>query len=196
MFSSLIQKYNIILASKSPRRHLLLKGLDISFEVVQNDVEEKWPLNLEPKEIPAYLAKLKADKYSNNFAPNDILITADTAVIFEGQILNKPKDRDEAESMLKLMSGKPHDVITGVCLTSDKKQVVFEDSTRVYFKDLNQKEISYYLDNYQPYDKAGSYGAQEWIGYIGIERLEGSYFNVMGLPVRMVYKYLLKLISN
>lgn len=196
MFKNKLEKHRILLASKSPRRHMLLKGLDIEFEVISNHTNEVWPDQLPVEQVPAYLAKLKSDQLIQELQKSEILITADTAVILNNDILNKPGSRKEAELMLMRMSGQVHDVITGVCLASCNKQLVFEDKTRVYFKKFDPMEIAYYLDHYEPYDKAGSYGAQEWIGYIGIEKLEGCYFNVMGLPVRLVYENLLKFIAK
>ena len=194
MLKEFLRDYNVILASKSPRRHLLLKGLDIDFEIRDSNVSEEWPSQMHAADIPEYLAELKSNHLKDSIKENEILITADTAVILGNEILNKPGDNQEAESMLNKLSGRTHRVITGVCLTLNEKQILFKDETIVHFRDLDSREISYYLSNYEPFDKAGSYGAQEWIGYIGIERLEGSYFNVMGLPVRLVYKNLLKLI--
>ena len=188
----MIIDYKIILASKSPRRHELLAGLDIPFEVVIHEVDEVFPEGLPMEEIPVYLAKLKAEPFVNEVDDETVVITADTIVWIEGEVLNKPNDYEHAFEMLRKLSGKKHVVVTGVCLTSKEKQVAFSDSTDVFFKDLTDHDIDYYLANYHPYDKAGSYGVQEWIGYIAINRIEGSYFNVMGLPVQRLYEELLK----
>jgi septum formation protein len=188
----MIKDYKIILASKSPRRRELLGGLDLSFEVIIHEVEEIFPDNLPMEEIPVYLAKLKAEPFYNELKSDTLVITADTIVWIDGVVLGKPNDYGHASEMLRQLSGKKHVVVTGVCLTTKEKQVAFSATTDVYFKDLNDDEIDYYLKNYNPYDKAGSYGVQEWIGYIAIERIEGSYFNVMGLPVQRLYEELKK----
>jgi len=184
--------YKIILASKSPRRHELLAGLDLPFEVVIHEVDEVFPEGLSMEEIPVYLAKLKAVPFYGELSENTLVITADTIVWIDGMVLGKPNDYEHACEMLRHLSGKKHVVVTGVCLTTKDKQVAFAATTDVYFKDLSDAEIDYYLKNYHPYDKAGSYGVQEWIGYIAIERIEGSYFNVMGLPVQRLYEELQK----
>lgn len=182
-----LQDKNIILASKSPRRQALLKGLDIDFEIRTKDIEEVYPDDLETAKIPEYLSKLKADAYLQDLKVNDILITSDTIVLIEDGVLEKPKDRADAIRMLTELSGKTHTVITGVCISGWEKQIVFSNHTKVTFSELSQDEISYYVDQYQPFDKAGSYGCQEWLGYVGIEKLEGSYYAVMGLPLHQVY---------
>jgi septum formation protein len=181
----------VILASKSPRRHFLLKELGIDFQIAENhDVEEDYPSDLKPDEIPVYLAKKKAKEFSGKLEQNTILITADTIVWCEQSILNKPKNREDACRILKKLSGNKHTVITGVCITSLKKEVCFHATTDVYFASLTEEEIEHYLKEYRPYDKAGAYGIQEWIGYIGIEKINGSYFNVMGLPIQKLYREL------
>lgn len=186
-----LSAYNIILASNSPRRKELLAGLDIPFEVVKlPDVDESYPDTLPGIEIPAYIAREKANAYRKFMNQNSLLITADTIVWLEGKVYGKPTDRSDAIAMLNTLSGKTHEVITGVCLTSLSKQVVFQAVSKVKFASLDNEEIQYYIDKYKPYDKAGSYGVQEWIGYIGVESLEGSFYNVMGLPVRMLYQHL------
>ncbi len=182
----------IILASKSPRRRELLAGLNIPFEVIIHEIDEVFPDGLSMEEIPVYLAKLKALPFDDELRHDTLVITADTIVWIDGTVLGKPNDYEHAAVMLRQLSGKKHVVVTGVCLTSKEKQVAFSATTDVYFKDLSDSEIDYYLNNYHPYDKAGSYGVQEWIGYIAIERIEGSYFNVMGLPVQRLYEELLK----
>jgi septum formation protein len=190
----MITDYKIILASKSPRRKELLAGLDLPFEVIVHEVDEIFPEDLPMGEIPVYLAKLKAAPFYDELKSDTLVITADTIVWIDGVVLGKPNDYEHAAAMLRQLSGKKHVVVTGVCLTTKEKQVAFSASTDVWFKDLNDNEIDYYLKNYQPYDKAGSYGVQEWIGYIAIERIEGSYFNVMGLPVQRLYEELKKLV--
>jgi septum formation protein len=177
----------IILASKSPRRQELLKGLDISFEIQLKDIDESYPSSLDPHEVPVFLAEKKAAAFMESLTENAIIITSDTIVIQDGDILEKPKSIEEAKEMLHKLEDYSHTVVTGVCIQSLTKIIVFSDHTRVHFMPLTTAEIDYYVEKYQPFDKAGSYGVQEWIGYIGIEKLEGSYFNVMGLPVHKVY---------
>ncbi len=185
-----LEKYEIILASKSPRRQQLLGDLGLKFSVKSMDVDEKFPVNLGMTEVSVYLAELKAKAFRPHLKSNQLVITADTIVWLDGQVLNKPTDYADGFRMLKDLSGKKHQVITGVCLFSTEKKVSFYTLTDVWFKELSDEEIHYYLERYQPYDKAGAYGIQEWIGYIGIYRLEGSFFNVMGLPVQSVYEHL------
>jgi len=186
-----LKKYRILLGSASPRRKELLAGLDIPFEVkVLPDVDESYPDELQKEEIPLFLSRLKADAYKNLLEENDLLITADTIVWLDGRVYGKPKNENEAKEMLRILSGNIHEVITGVCISEKKKQLVFHTVSKVKFAQLDEDEIDYYVKKYKPYDKAGSYGVQEWIGYIGVEQLEGSFYNVMGLPVRMLYKYL------
>jgi len=181
----------IVLASQSPRRKELLAGLDIPFETfVLPDIDETIPDGMFGADAAEYLAQKKASAYKNYITSNMILITADTIVCIENQILNKAETKDEALKMLRTLSGKTHQVVTGVCISSVEKKVVFSDTANVRFAKLSDDEINYYTDTYKPFDKAGAYGIQEWIGYIGIEHTEGSYFNVMGLPVQKLYKYL------
>ena len=187
-----LKEFNYILASKSPRRQQLLKEIGLDFVVKIKEVDENFPSHLQRHEIPIYLSKLKADAFDEELYDRDIVITADTIVWIENQVLNKPQNFDDAVRMLKLLSGKAHEVYTGVCLRSNNKVASFYAVTKVYFKSLTEEEIIYYITNYEPYDKAGAYGAQEWIGYIGIEKIEGSYFNVMGLPLKELYEELLK----
>ena len=187
-----LKKHNLILASKSPRRQYLMKELGLDFEVHIKDVDESFPENFKAQEIPLYLCQKKADAFDEELTDNTIVITADTIVWIDNQVLNKPESFDDAVRMLKLLSGKKHEVYTGVCLRSKNKTKTFYALTNVYFKELSQEEIEYYINNFNPYDKAGAYGAQEWIGYIAVEKIEGSYFNVMGLPVRELYEELLK----
>jgi septum formation protein len=179
----------LILASNSPRRHELLKGLDLDFEVrVKKGVGEKYPDNLPAEKVPEYISKEKAAAY--DIKEDETLLTADTVVILNGEIMGKPKDASEAKDMLRKLSGHTHHVVTGVSITTRKKQVSFSDTTAVTFRDLTDSEIDYYIEHYKPFDKAGAYGVQEWIGYIGVTRIEGSFYNVMGLPVERVYEAL------
>ncbi len=186
-----ISTYKIILGSNSPRRKELLSGLDIPFEVkIIPEVEETYPSTLWKEEIPVYLAKLKANAYKSSLDDEAMLITADTIVWLDGKVYGKPDTKEDATKMLRALSGKTHEVITGVCMTTKEKQKAFYAVSKVKFATLDEEEIQYYIEKYKPYDKAGSYGVQEWIGYIGVEQLEGSFYNVMGLPVRMLYMYL------
>jgi septum formation protein len=182
-----LDEYRIILASQSPRRHELLTGLDIEFEVRTKDVDEKYPSDLKPEKVPVYLAEKKADAFHDILDGETLLITADTIVILDGEILEKPLSVNDAKEMIRKLSGNTHTVVTGVCIQTRKKKVLISDTTKVHFNDLSEDEIQYYVHRYQPFDKAGSYGVQEWIGYTAIDRLEGSYYNVMGLPVHKVY---------
>lgn len=183
--------HKIILASASPRRQQLLSDLDIPFTVlVIKDIDESYPSDLPVEDVAAFLSKKKSENYLENLKDNTIVITADTVVINDGQVLGKPKDKTEAIAILKSLSGKTHQVITGVTLSSREKNHTFSAITDVKFSALDDDEIHYYIDNYEPYDKAGAYGIQEWIGYVGVEHIQGSYFNVMGLPVHQVYQAL------
>lgn len=189
-----LKKYHIILASNSPRRRELLSGLGIDYEVkTLPGIEENYPDNLQGDEIPVYIAREKAEAYRPYIQKDELIITADTIVYLDGQVLGKPKDEADAARMLRLLSGRVHQVITGVCITTADTQRAFVTTTDVTFDTLNEEEINYYVTNYRPLDKAGAYGVQEWIGFIGVTRLEGSYFNVMGLPVQRLYKELKKL---
>ena len=186
-----VKKYKVVLGSNSPRRRELLAGLDINFEVQTiAGIDESYPETLEAKEIPVYLAKKKAEAYLSTMPEDELLITADTIVWTFDQILGKPKDREEAIEMLRKLSGQVHEVITGVCLTTKEKMVSFAATSSVHFAELEEEEIIYYVDNYRPFDKAGSYGIQEWIGYVAVESINGSFYNVMGLPVRLLYQQL------
>ena len=184
--------YNYILASKSPRRQELLRELGISFRVETLDVDESYPGNLYREEIAVYLAELKAKPFNGKLAGNDLLITADTIVWLNGEVFGKPVDRNDAVEILRKLSDNEHQVISGVCLTSAQKQKSFFSVSNVRFKKLSDSEINFYIDEYKPYDKAGGYGIQEWIGYIGITHIEGSFFNVMGLPVQQLYSEILQ----
>ena len=191
-----LQHYRIVLGSNSPRRKELLAGLDLKFEVeVIPGIDESYPDDLTADEIPAYIARKKAEAYLEKMTDNELLITADTIVVTYGQpdrILGKPADREEAIEMLCHLSGHVHEVITGVCLTTKQKTVSFSLSSAVAFSNLEKDDIIYYVDKYRPYDKAGSYGIQEWIGYVGVEAINGSFYNVMGLPVQRLYQELKK----
>jgi septum formation protein len=184
--------WNIILASKSPRRQNLLKELGFEFEIKTKEIEEIYPPALKKEEVAVFLSQLKASAFLQDLKENDLVLTSDTIVCLADEIIGKPKDRADAIKMLGKLSGNKHEVITAVTLTSKEKQHTFYDLTAVYFKKLSTDEIEYYIDKYAPFDKAGSYGIQEWIGYIGIEKINGSYFNVMGLPVKRVYDEILK----
>lgn len=186
-----LKKYHIILASNSPRRRELLSGLGIDYEVkILPGIDESYPENLTGEEIPMYIAREKADAYRPSIKPDELIITADTIVCLEGEVLGKPKDESDACRMLRLLSGRTHQVITSVCITTAEMQRTFAATTDVTFDTLSEEEITHYVNNYRPMDKAGAYGVQEWIGFIGVTRLEGSYFNVMGLPIQRLYKEL------
>lgn len=186
-----LKDFHIVLASNSPRRRELLAGLGIDFDVrVLPGIDESYPADLPVHEIPLYIATAKAEANRQAMNDGEIVITADTVVICGGKVLGKPADADEARSMLALLSGKTHQVVTGVCLTSREQQRKFAVTTGVTFKELTPEEIEYYIENFRPYDKAGAYGIQEWIGYIGVTGISGSFFNVMGLPVQRVYNEL------
>ena len=188
-----LSKYDIVLASASPRRHTLLKDLGIHFSIDIRAVTEKFPAGLDSDEIVIHLCNLKAGAFEESYFTNStMLITADTIVCLDGKVLGKPTDRNEAFEMLRLLSSKKHQVITGITIKTLEKQVNFSVSTDVYFKDLGEDEIEYYIDTFKPYDKAGAYGIQEWIGFAGIEYIEGSFYNVMGLPVHRLYEELRK----
>lgn len=179
-------KPNIILSSNSPRRKELLAGLGIKFRTeVKKGIDESYPSDMSASDVPQYIAKKKAAAYS--LAHGEIMITADTLVIVDGTILGKPHGHDDAVRMLKLISGRCHSVITGVCITSQSRQSAFSVTTEVAFRQLTDEEIDFYVNKFRPFDKAGAYGIQEWIGYIGVESIHGSYFNVMGLPVQRIF---------
>ncbi len=184
------KKYSIILGSQSPRRKELLEGLDIDFEIRVADIVEDFPNDLAIPEVPEFIAKKKLLALKDNAQSNELFICSDTIVVLNNEILGKPQNRMEAEEMLKKLSGNSHVVISGVAMSDSNKEISFSDQTTVTFKALSEFEINYYLDHYKPYDKAGSYGVQEWIGMMGITKMEGSYFTVMGLPIHLVYKEL------
>ena len=191
MLNEKFKNYKIILASGSPRRQQFLKELDIDFEIRLKEIEEIFPNHLQAEEITDFLAKLKASAFENDLQDNEVLITSDTIVWLENKALGKPIDASHAVKMLTEMSGKTHKVITSVCIKTTQKELVFHDETLVTFAKLTLKEIEYYLNNYKPFDKAGSYGIQEWIGLVAIEKIEGSYANVVGLPTHKLYKELM-----
>lgn len=192
MLSEKLKNKNIILASGSPRRQELFKELGLDFSIKVKAVDEIYPSTLEAAEITNYLAELKAAAFSE-LTENDIVITADTIVWMNDKAIEKPKDKQLAIEMLQELSGRNHTVITSICIKTFASQKVFYDETLVYFKPLSMEEINYYVENYEPFDKAGAYGIQEWIGFIGVTKIEGSYFNVMGLPVHKLYEELMKL---
>ena len=186
-----ITNYKVLLASNSPRRKELLQGIDIDFEIkVLPDIDESYPASLPVEEVAEFIAEKKASSYINNLKEDELLITADTVVILDGAIFGKPNNKEEANAMLTALSGKAHRVISGVCLATLEKQISFSVTSEVLFSELSSEEIEYYIDRYSPFDKAGSYGIQEWIGYIGVEHLSGSYFNIMGLPIQRLYREL------
>lgn len=193
MLANKLANYNIILASSSPRRQQFFKDLNIDFEIRLKEVEETYPKELKGKEITDFLANLKSIPFNNELTDNDLLITSDTIVWFNNKALGKPKNQKEAFNMLKEMSGNTHQVITSVSIKNKKFQKIINDTTTVEFDELLNEEINYYINTYQPFDKAGGYGIQEWIGKIGIKKIEGSYFNVMGLPVHKLYKALINM---
>jgi septum formation protein len=194
MLRDKLKNYKLVLASGSPRRQQFLKELDVDFEVRLKDVEEVYPEHLQGAEITDYLAKLKASALDESLSDDEIIITSDTIVWHENKALGKPLDKEDAFAMIRSLSGKTHEVITSVCIKTSTKQEVFNETTRVTFNPLTDEEINYYLDKYKPFDKAGSYGIQEWIGLVAIARIEGSYANVVGLPVDKVYQYLNKFV--
>ena len=184
--------YKIILGSKSPRRQLLLKELGIPFTTLTKDTSEDYPADLKKEKVALYLSELKAQAFESDLTNDVLVITADTIVCVDDLILGKPTDEADAIRMLHLLSGRMHEVITAVCLRSKERQYSFWVKTDVHFKRLSKDEIRYYVTKYAPYDKAGAYGVQEWIGFIGIEKINGSYFNVMGLPLLELYQALLQ----
>ncbi len=186
-----LKKYHIILASKSPRRQELLRGMGVDFEILTKETPENYPADLLLEEVPKYLSLQKSLAFNDDELPADyLLITSDTVVICEGEILGKPKNREDATRMLQLLSGKTHHVVTGVTVRSAKKTESFAVRSNVTFAQLDDEEIDYYIEHCKPFDKAGAYGIQEWIGYVGISGLEGSFYNVMGLPTRKLYQCL------
>ncbi len=188
-----ITNYKVLLASNSPRREELLRGIDIDFEVkVLPDIDESYPDNIPSEEIAEFVAIKKAKPYAASLHEDELLLTADTIVLLEDTVLGKPANKKEAKQMLRQLSGKTHRVITGVCLTSTKKQTSFSATSDVEFGKLTDQEIEYYVEHYSPMDKAGAYGVQEWIGYVAVKHINGSYYNIMGLPIQRVYRELIK----
>ena len=195
MLREKLKSYRIILASGSPRRQEFFKDLDIDFEIRLKEVEEIYPQHLQAEEITNYLAELKAKAFDGELKPNEILVTSDTIVWHKNQCLGKPKDEEDAFRMLQSLSNSTHEVITSVCFKTNSKTEIFHEVTKVTFLELSDEAIRYYLTNYKPFDKAGSYAIQEWIGYVGISRIEGSYTNVVGMPMHLVYQKLMNFIK-
>lgn len=191
MLNKILHHKNIILASGSPRRQQFFKEMDLNFSIQLKDVEENYPNHLKAEEITNFLAELKANAFENELKENDILVTSDTIVWLNEKALGKPKDYDDAFKMLQQLANQTHEVITSVCLKSVSKVDIFHCTTKVTFAALSDENIRYYLDNYKPFDKAGSYGIQDWIGLIGISKIEGSYTNVVGLPTEMLFQKLM-----
>lgn len=189
-----LKKYKVILASNSPRRKELLSGLGLEYEVkVMPGIDETYPDTLPTEEVPVYIAREKAEAYRKSIAEDELIITADTVVCIDGEVLGKPADETEAYAMLRKLAGRTHLVITGVCFTTAQLQKSFAAVTEVTFDQLTDEEISFYVEKYRPFDKAGAYGVQEWIGYVGVTGMNGSFYNVMGLPVQRLYQELKKL---
>jgi septum formation protein len=193
MLKNKLEKYKLILASGSPRRQQFFKDLDLDFEIRLKEIEEVYPPELKASAITDYLAELKANAFEGELQSNEILITSDTIVWHNNKALGKPKDQQDAFEILKSLSNTTHDVITSVCFKTASETTVLNELTKVTFNELSDEAIYYYLENYKPYDKAGAYGIQEWIGFIGVSKIEGSYANVMGMPTDKVYEYLSKL---
>ncbi|SEE60536.1 septum formation protein [Tenacibaculum sp. MAR_2010_89] len=193
MLSNKLKNYKVILASGSPRRHELLKDLDVDFTIKLKEVDEVYPNNLKSYEITDFLAELKSKAFEKSIEKDELIITSDTIVWIDDIALGKPKNYEDAFDMLSRLSNNVHEVITSVCILNKNFKKVINDSVKVYFKKLTKEEIDYYITTYKPYDKAGAYGIQEWIGKIGITKIEGSYFTVMGFPVHKLYKELMKL---
>ena len=189
--NSIVEKYSILLGSKSPRRQDLLQQAAIPFRLVNCEVDEIYPAHLQAQEIPCYLSELKAKAYQPSLKENELLITADTIVWLDGKVLGKPQSQEDATQMLQQLSGKCHTVYTGFTISSKDKSVTDSEHTKVFFRELSTQEIEYYVHTYRPMDKAGSYGVQEWIGMVGVTHIQGCYYNIMGLPVQKVYQNLL-----
>jgi septum formation protein len=193
MLQNKLKQYKLILASGSPRRQQFFKDLELDFEIRLKDIEEIFPPELKATEITNFLAELKASAFEGDLKDNEILITSDTIVWHNEKALGKPKDKQDAFEIIKSLSNSTHEVITSVCFKTNLKTDIISETTKVTFNELSEESILYYIDKYKPYDKAGAYGIQEWIGFIGVSKIEGSYANVMGLPVDKVYEYLSKL---
>lgn len=192
MLDKKLENYNLILGSGSPRRKELLKKIGLDFTTISKDIVEDYPRYLHGSEITNHIAELKASAFIDDLKEGDLLITADTVVRIHGKILGKPKDRNDAIAMLQELSNTAHEVITSICFTSLDKQKTFHDATIVHFKELTQEEIEFYIDTFKPFDKAGAYGIQEWIGLIAITKIDGSYYNVVGFPVHKFYKEIMQ----
>lgn len=193
MLKDKLANYKLILASGSPRRQQFFRDLDLDFEIRLKEIEEVFPPELQAEEITNYLSLLKANAFEGELLPNELLITSDTIVWHNNKALGKPSDRENAFEILKSLSNSTHEVITSVCFKTSKEHHLIYDRTKVTFTNLSDEAINYYLDNYKPFDKAGSYGIQEWIGYIGVSKIEGSYTNVMGMPTEKVFEFLFNL---
>ena len=196
MLKAILKNHKIILASGSPRRQQFFKDLDLHFEIRLKDIQEIYPDTLKAEEITDFLAELKANAFEGELKENEILVTSETIVWHKNTALGKPKDYEDAFQILKSLSDDTHEVITSVCFKTTVKTTTFHEVTKVTFNALSDESIHYYLENYKPFDKAGAYGIQEWIGFIGVSKIEGSYANVMGLPTDKVYEYLLKLVKK
>ncbi len=190
-----LKEYQLILASQSPRRKMLLEQMGLDFEIIALSVDESYPKELLARQIPEYLAKKKALPFLKNLQKKQVLLTSDTVVILDNEIIGKPKNSKEAIKLLQQLSGRTHEVITGVCVSYKGGQKVVSVSSKVTFKELSKEEINYYVEHFKPLDKAGAYGIQEWIGCIGIEKIEGSYSNIVGLPTALVYSLLEEIIN-
>jgi septum formation protein len=190
MLKNKLQKYKLILASGSPRRQQFFKDLDLDFEIRLKEIEEIFPPELKAEEITNYLAELKASAFEGELNDNEILITSDTIVWHNNKALGKPKDEQDAFDILKSLSNATHEVITSVCFKTSLETTLMYEVTRVTFNELSDEAIQFYIENYKPFDKAGAYGIQEWIGFVGVSKIEGSYANVMGMPTDKVYEYL------
>jgi len=196
MLAEILKNKKIVLGSASPRRQELLKLLAVDFEIRLSNVDEQFDERLPTEEIAEFLAKQKSEALKNTIRKDEILITADTIVTKEGRVLNKPNNEKEAFEMLSFLSEDMHEVITGVCISSTEKSISFSVNAKVFFKKLSAEEINFYIKNYKPFDKAGAYGIQEWIGLIGIEEIQGSYFNVVGLPMQKLYQNLIQFVTD
>lgn len=197
LLKDLLSTRRLLLASHSPRRQQLLRDCGLEYETIDRyEVEERYPEELPAEQVPVYLSRLKSEAYPDPLLPDDILLTADTVVVLDGEVLGKPQGREGAVEMLGRLSGRRHTVVTGVTLRTAERTHTFSARSDVWFRALTDEEIAYYVDMFQPYDKAGSYGIQEWIGYAAIERIEGSFYNVMGLPIQKVYTELEKFLAS
>lgn len=196
MLAEILKNKKIVLGSASPRRQELLKLLAVDFEIRLSNADEQFDEKSPPEKIAKFLATQKSEALKNTIRKDEILITADTIVTKEGRVLNKPNNEKEAFEMLSFLSNDSHEVITGVCISSAEKSISYSVNTKVFFKKLSAEEINFYIKNYKPFDKAGAYGIQEWIGLIGIEEIQGSYFNVVGLPMQKLYQNLIQFVTD